>query len=68
MQTVRPEDAKNKCVLLNEKLQEFIINYQMACSGSLYFGTTLVYSNETVLIFMNRKCMHVQPIPFQTRI
>ena len=41
MLTVQPEDAKSKCVLLNEKQQEFIINYQIACSGSLYSGKHL---------------------------
>lgn len=50
-QTVLPEDAKSKCVLLNEKLQEFVIKYQMACSESLNSGITHDSTNEIVYYF-----------------
>ena len=54
VQTVLPKNAKSKCVLLNEKLQEFVINYQMACSGTLYSGRILDYTNNCI-IFVNQE-------------
>ena len=65
MQTVLPEKAKSKCVLLNEKLQEFVTNYQMACSGSLYSGRMLDYANElSFLCKLGNAYMH-NPYPFK---
>ena len=33
VQSMQPGDVKNNCALLNDKLQEYVTNYWIACGG-----------------------------------
>ena len=33
VQSMQPRDAKTNCSLLNDKLQEYVTNYWIACGG-----------------------------------